>query len=824
MACRKEAASAPLEQRSEASQMLDRVGRGETLPTFESRPLRKDGTSMAVPRSIEPIRGAEGSVVGASKVAREPSTHADSAARWRIALEAAGAGTWEAWPLEGRFAADARARQLHGIAADASLTNDEALAAIHPDDRANLERALQATLEHGIPFRSEHRVCWPDGTVHWVLTQAQVFDRDSSPHLVGLVQDITSRKMEQNSLRIVGESFRQLVEQSPFGIYAVDADFRLAIVSAGAQKVFATVRPLLGRDFDEVLRTLWPEPFVSEALARFRHTLATGEPYHAPSTVERRADTAAIEAYDWKLERMVLPDERPGVVCHFYDLSERQRHEEALRVARSRLEAALDASQVVLFQQDRDLRYTWIRNPAFGSTPESVVGARDGALFERTEDAARTEALKRSVMATGVAQREEVCIVRDGVPHYYDLVVQPDRDAGGEVVGVLCAAIDTTARKAIEEELRKADRQKNDFLAMLAHELRNPLAPIRNASTFLARKLPDDPSVQAPLAMIARQTTQLTRLVDDLLDVSRIAEGRIELQAETLEVGAIVDQATESAQPLITAKRHRLRIHRRPEGLYVRGDRARLVQAVSNLLQNAAKYTDPAGSITVELGASEAWLDIVVRDSGIGIPDDLLPKVFDLFVQGERTLDRSQGGLGIGLSVVRKLVEMHGGSVRASSAGLGSGASFSIRLPRVAAPVVAVASPAAPPPFTRRRVLVVDDNVDAADALCALLTLEGHDVQAVYSAPAALAAIEAHEPDCVLLDIGMPLVDGYALARQICTRSGVRRMRLIAVTGYGQPADRASAAAAGFDAHLVKPVDLDSLNRLLSISEPSPAP
>ena len=387
------------------------------------------------------------------------------------------------------------------------------------------------------------------------------------------------------------------------------------------------------------------------------------------------------------------------------------------------------------------------------------------------------------------------------------------------------AALDITDRKEIEAQLRQADRQKDEFLAMLAHELRNPLAPIRNAAAILARTLPDDPAIQRPLAMIDRQSTQLTRLVEDLLDVSRIVSGRIELERERIEVGAILEQAAESVGPLIAEKRHHLRIDRPQEKLYVDGDRARLVQAVGNLVHNAAKYTDPAGAITLTVRASETELRIEVRDTGTGIPPELLPRIYDLFVQGERTLDRAQGGLGIGLSVVRRIVEMHGGTVRASSDGAGRGSAFTVCMPRSPPPRSATASKEMPRPVTRRRILVVDDNVDAADSLAVLLGCDGHEVRTAYDGAAALAAIEAHSPDLVLLDIGMPQMDGYQVAQAVrgARGDGDARPYLVAVTGYGQATDRARARAAGFFAHLVKPVDRDELSRVLDSLDESAA-
>ena len=364
-------------------------------------------------------------------------------------------------------------------------------------------------------------------------------------------------------------------------------------------------------------------------------------------------------------------------------------------------------------------------------------------------------------------------------------------------------------RAHAEEELKVNNRRKDEFLAMLGHELRNPLAPIRMASEMLDKQIGMRPEYQPLLGVLSRQTMQLTRLVDDLLDVARLTHGRVALKLEALEYGAVIEQAIETVGTLAAEKFHELRIHRPGEKLYVSGDCARLVQIVTNLLHNAIKYTDPHGTITLSVSSTEQELVLSVQDTGIGISAELLPHVFDLFVQSERSLDRSQGGLGIGLSVVRHLVGLHHGTLQAHSAGLGQGSTFEIRLPRISAPIK-VAEPVVVTPGAPRRILIVDDNRDAADTLALLLTFEGHIVDVIYHSTDALDRVAQLHPDIVLLDIGMPVMDGYAVARAIRAQHG-NALRLIALTGYGMPEDRKRTAEAGFDAHLVKPVDFETL-------------
>lgn len=368
------------------------------------------------------------------------------------------------------------------------------------------------------------------------------------------------------------------------------------------------------------------------------------------------------------------------------------------------------------------------------------------------------------------------------------------------------------ALKRASDALQDANRRKDEFLAMLAHELRNPLAPLRNAGEILRRQVLDS-QAQKVVALITRQVTQLTRLVDDLLDVSRITEGLIELRRAPVDVSSILLQACESVEQLLRQKGHKLSIEEGCRSLYVHGDHARLVQSVANVLTNAAKYTDHNGVITLSTRRDGANVVIAITDNGIGISPELLPRLFDLFVQGERSLDRSQGGLGIGLSVVKRLVEMHGGRITASSAGPGQGSAFEIVLPLIRSSLPEVTE-IVPPTRTKRRILVVDDNQDAADTLARVLELDGHSIEVVYTAHDAIARATATLPEVILLDIGLPDISGYEVATRL--RPMLKMTQIIALTGYGQAEDVRKAGAAGFDAHVIKPVDLERLARIMA--------
>ena len=399
------------------------------------------------------------------------------------------------------------------------------------------------------------------------------------------------------------------------------------------------------------------------------------------------------------------------------------------------------------------------------------------------------------------------------VQRYLDFVYQPIVDPDGRVGGIFVEGFDASDRVTAELALRDANRRKDEFLAMLAHELRNPLSPIRNAAHILSRQLRDDAQAQEPIAMMQRQVLHLTRLVDDLLDVSRISQGRIELRREDLLLSEVLDQALETVAPMAREKKQHIRVESDIEAVWVNADRARLVQTFVNVLTNAVKYTHAGGNVRVQTHPEEQAVSVEIADDGPGIAPEVLPHIFELFVQSERTLDRAQGGLGIGLSVVRKLVEMQGGEVLARSEGLGKGATFTVRLPRGQAPPAQI--PETPRlNQARHRVLVVDDNIDAANSLAQLLEFDGHETRTAFTSHVALDVFDTFAPNVVLLDIGLPEMDGYEVAQRLRQR-GQHRTLLVALTGYGQREDQERAIRAGFDKHLVKPVDFDQLQRVL---------
>jgi len=374
-------------------------------------------------------------------------------------------------------------------------------------------------------------------------------------------------------------------------------------------------------------------------------------------------------------------------------------------------------------------------------------------------------------------------------------------------------------RRVAQTELQDANQRKDEFLAMLSHELRNPLAPIRNALEVIRRIAPPDPKFTWAGDVMDRQVRHLTRLVEELLDVARISQGKIALNKESVDLGAVISQSVETAQPFIDARGHTLVVTLPETPVWLQGDFARLSQVVANLLHNAAKYSDDGGRIQLDLSVEHGEAVITVRDNGIGIDAALLPRIFDLFAQGTRSLDRLQGGLGVGLTLARRLVELHGGRVEAVSAGPRKGAEFKVFIPCISVVHGGENAPStkeAAAPVRGRRILIVDDNEDAAESIARFLELEGHEVKTVGDGPQAIACVPVFAPQIVVLDIGLPGLSGYEVAKRMRQMPATQNVLLIALTGYGQKEDMQRAMEAGFDRHFVKPTDPQKLVELIA--------
>jgi signal transduction histidine kinase len=472
-----------------------------------------------------------------------------------------------------------------------------------------------------------------------------------------------------------------------------------------------------------------------------------------------------------------------------------------------------------------ELRFS-VANPSFCELAgrADVIGRTANEAFPELGD---HEALQiiREVFRTGQpasVRALHIPIVRNGVQGdcWFDYLAHPLRGELGEVASVIVVAVEVTEQvvtrrrvDALRDAAESANRAKDEFLAMLGHELRNPLAPIVTALHLM--KLRANGTLERERGVIERQVLHLGRLVDDLLDVSRITRGKIELSRQRLELSEVIARAIEMASPLLEQRQHHLTLSVPSRGLAVEGDPMRLAQIFSNILTNAAKYTQPGGQISVTARDEGERIVVSVRDNGMGIDPRMLPQIFELFVQAQRTLDRSDGGLGLGLAIVRSLVALHGGTVRAESAGLGKGSEFVVELPPSDRQLdgFLLQTDRAAAPGTGRRILVVDDNIDAAELLGDLLRHEGHEVCIAHDGPAALDVSSVFHPDTALLDIGLPVMDGYELARRL--REQLPEVKLVAITGYGQQSDMDNAKAAGFDRHLVKPVSPDLVRTAL---------
>jgi PAS domain S-box-containing protein len=478
-------------------------------------------------------------------------------------------------------------------------------------------------------------------------------------------------------------------------------------------------------------------------------------------------------------------------------------------------EAILSNTPDLAYVFDLNHRFTYANEgllKMWGKTREEAIGKTCLELGYEPWHAEMHDREIDQIVATKKPIRGEVPFTGTFGRRDYDYLLVPVFGPEGEVVAVAGTTRDITERKQMEEALLESDHRKDEFIAMLAHELRNPVAPIRNAGELLSRIATDERQV-ALAALLKRQTEQLSRLLDDLLEVARVTQGRIELRRETLAIEGCVQMAVEAVEPMIKEREQQLTVTTAGLSISVNADKVRLTQCIANILTNASKYTPAHGHIRVNPRVEGSGAVIEVSDNGVGIAADLVPKLFNLFVQGDRALDRSEGGLGIGLFVCKRLIEMHGGHVTVSSAGIGQGSTFAIHLP-LAADETHPRVPALQSSNIKQRILVVDDNQDAADSLASLLELDGHEVKAVYTGHAGLEEVENLQPDLVLLDIGLPRISGYEIAQRI--KSSHPSISVVALSGYGRSEDKQRAVAAGFDAHLLKPVDFEELRALLN--------
>jgi PAS domain S-box-containing protein len=722
--------------------------------------------------------------------------------------------------------------ELTGLSEEESLKDKGALAAVHPDDVAHIQERFANALATSGPCEMEYRIRTKEGAYRYHVCRV-VPVRNEAGQITSWVAaafDMHDRHVAEEKLRESERRFETVyrVGPQPAAITRF-SDGRFLSVN----EAFLT---MAGYVYEDVVGKTTVE--LGFLTAQYRHAVL------APlQKAEKAAFEVVLPTKDGRaltLEVVTARIDFGGESCLINvatDVTERRSTEAALRkseaLARARadeLAAVMDAvPAVVWIAQDQECRE--VRGNRTGR--ELLSGDSGQNLSKTAADPTPTRhfrvfvngaevspedlPLQRAARGAEVRNYEEEIRFDDGrVVNLYGSAI-PLHDPSGAPRGSIGAFVDVTRLKQAEAAMRDADRRKDEFLALLSHELRNPLAPILTAAELM--RLRGDVATPREREVIIRQGQHLVRLVDDLLDVSRVARGKVTLAKRRIELATVVAKAVESAAPLLEERRHELIISVAPEGLAVDADEVRLTQVVSNLLTNAGRYTAVGGRIEVTAAHEGGDVVLNVRDNGRGIDTALLPQVFEMFVQGPRGSDRSQGGLGLGLSLVRTLTELHGGTVAAYSEGPDRGSTFTVRLPAAAAPAL-TASPAAT--VTRRidselarRVLVVDDNRDAADMISILLSNVGHHVETAGDASQALSAVDAFQPQVAILDIGLPVMDGYALGRELRARLGNATPILIALTGYGQEEDQRRSAEAGFASHLVKPVDAKKLIQLV---------
>jgi len=651
--------------------------------------------------------------------------------------------------------------------------------------------------------------------------------RAARDHAQRLVRVAVARQKELEEARVAlareRDRFAVTLASISDGVIATDAAGNVTFRNATAEKLTgwpsdeATNRPI-GRVFkvvDEETRESLKTPV--------EQVIATGELV----AMSDRSVLVSRRGAEYAIDDSAAPihDESGGLlgsVLVFRDITAARRARATLQESESRFRAMADQTPAMIWMADdtRALTYcnrSWLEFT--GRSMEQELG--DGwTAAVHPEDFAHCLAAYATAFEERAPFDVEFRLKRlDGEFRWVFNRGRPRFDDDDNFVGYIGAALDVTDRKAAEEALGHADRRQNDFLAMLAHELRNPLAPIRNAIQIMSRiTAGQDRRVDHARDVIDRQSAQLTRIIDDLLEVSRIDSGKINLRREKVVVQDLVRRAADAQQAFVAERRQTLELRLPDARVYVNADAARLAQAFGNVLNNAAKYTPEGGRIEVTMTPHDETVEIVVADNGAGIDPGLLPHVFDLFRQGTEIERRAGAGLGLGLSIVRRLVELHGGTVKAASDGAGQGSRFTIVLP-LAEPAVAAAGKASSArPGVRQppKVLVVDDNVDAAEAIATLLQFSGYQIDVAHDPHSAIEAAARSNPDLVLLDIGLPGMTGYEVAQRMRDGGAGRRTKIVALTGYGQEQDNEQAKAAGFSAYLVKPVDADQLTALVN--------
>jgi PAS domain S-box-containing protein len=630
-------------------------------------------------------------------------------------------------------------------------------------------------------------------------------------------------KAVDSDKKIDSELFRLAAEQTAdYAVFLLDTTGHILTWNLGAQRIKGyAADEIIGRHFS----TFYPRDALDRGWPAHELTLAAAEGRFEDDGWRIRKDGSRF----WASVTISALRGEDGKLLGFSkitrDLTERKLHEEALRQSEERFRLLVDGvTDYAIYMLDpQGLITSWNSGAERikGYSYNEIIG-RHFSRFYAPEDLREGRPWEDLAAARrfGRSEQEGWRFRKNGERFWAKTTLTALHAQEGHLCGFAKVTQDLTEKRHILD-LEKAAKNLNEFIAVLAHELRNPLAPIRNAVLVMAKASAADPVQEDMRNTIDRQSAQLARIVDDLLDIARITRGALNLERSAVDLAEVASGAVETSRPLIDAANHRLELDIPMTRLRVNGDAARLTQLVANLLNNAARYTPAGGHITVRAWAEDGWAYVAVRDNGRGIDAQSIDHIFDMFVRGRAT--RPGEGLGVGLALARRIAEIHGGSLTAHSEGENRGSEFILRVPLVDAPEVweAARTGAAPAtevrPLVPRRVLVVDDNADAARTLDTLLRSLGHETRAAYGGAEALRVAVEFRPDIVLLDIGMPDVDGYEVARQLRNLENQPAFRIVAITGWGQEPDRQKAKEAGFDVHLVKPVDADELMRILSV-------
>ncbi|MCD2450749.1 PAS domain S-box protein [Methylicorpusculum oleiharenae] len=763
---------------------------------------------------------------------REKAEHAKNAAltalqaseeRLRLVLEGAELGFWD-WDIETDKVErnEIWARMLGYSPEELKQTSRQWAELIHPDDKEKVWQSLTDTLEgRSLVHKVEYRMFHKDGSIKWILDHGSVMEIDvngKAKRMTGTQSDISERRQAEEALLKSRHDLNRAQAVAHIGSWRMDVCNNRLQWSDENYRIFGLPigTPLNYQSFLEIVHpadlafvdAAWQDALIGKSYDIEHRLLIDGKT-------------------KWVRELAELEFDEQGLLLGAFgtteDITDIKSSQEALQQERAFLRQVIDATPSMIFVKDRKRRFL-LSNEAlakcYGTNADSLIGLTDDQFNPNSDEVAKFCQDDLEVINTAQAKfiPEEKVTHADGSVHWFSTIKIPLIDDDNSCNKLLGVSTDITERKRAEEALLLADRRKDEFLAMLAHELRNPLAPIRNAVQFLKLQQLTDPKQAWGLNVIDRQVSNIARLLDDLLDVARIMQGKITLKPGRLELGEIANAALEISRPLIELRRQELIISQTFAPLWIEGDRVRLEQVLSNLLNNASKYTGEGGKIMLSVSREGSNAVIEIKDTGIGIPSGTLPHIFDLFIQADNSLAHSQGGLGIGLTLVRRLTEMHGGTVSAVSPGIGKGSTFVVKLPSL--PLESSPQESATPlsvlPMPKFRILIVDDYADVAESLTMLLEIYGHELKSADCGAKAIECAQIFSPQVVLIDIGLPDMNGYEVAKRLRQLPVTQDALLIALSGYGMAVGGELSQSSEFDHYLLKPLELEKLLTILN--------